>query len=212
MTTSRIYRGPEAVRLAKDKRWDELVSLVRGPRGPAWANLGERGGCGKLALHYAVHYGAPVEVVRLLLDVCPQGAQVTDDDGDLALHLAARNQPQVEVGRALLDAYPQGAQVTDDDGDLALHLAAEADGYCPKNHVMLALAHEGYLPSHPWTPETCAALRRIAAYIDRPEVRALIDAHLSRVRTLLRAFHRRCVPSELLPLLVGPVYSHDFFR
>ena len=81
---------------------------------------------------------------------------------------------------------------------------------------MLALAHAGHPPSRPWTPETCAILRAID--LDRlPEarralVRALIDAHMSRVRTLLLALPRLGLPSALAPLLVGAVYTTDFLR
>ena len=171
---------------------------------------------GDLALHMAAATQAPVEVVRALLDAHPQGVQATNNGGRLPLHEAAENLAPVEVVRALLDAYPQGAQVMDNDGHLAMHLVAvlpaHHDEYCPNNHAMLALAHAGFPPSRPWTPATCAALLRIAAdAAEWPELRELVDAHLSRVRTLLLVSHRRGLHSELLPLLVGPVYAHDFF-
>ena len=201
---------PEAVRLAMARRWDELIRLVRGPEGPARAS--ERTGYGSLALHKAAFYRAPVEVVRALLYVNPQGAQATDSGGCLALHWAAWDGASVEVVRALLDAYPQGAQVTDNDGDLALHLAARAEPYSFKKHAMLALAHAGHPPSRRWTPETCAALRRVAADLRIPAVRALVDVHLSRVRTLVLVSRRHGLPSELFPLLAGPVYAHDIFQ
>ena len=177
---------------------------------PQGAQVADSDGC--LALHFAASNGVPVEVVRALLDAYPEGAQATDSDRRLAFHWAAEAGASVEVVCALLDAYPQGAQATDIDGELALHMAAEADNYSPKNHAVLALAHAGHPPSRRWTPETCAALRRVAADINRPELRALIDAHLSRVRTLLLVSRRHGLPSELLPLLVGPVYAHDIFR
>ena len=83
---------------------------------------------------------------------------------------------------------------------------------------MLALVHAGHPPSRPWTPETCVILRRLAADFNpddearRADLRALINAHMSRVRTLLLVSRRRGVPSELFPLLFGPVYLHDFFE
>ena len=87
-------------------------------------------------------------------------------------------------------------------------------GFSPKVHVMLALAHAGHPPSRPWTPETGAALRGIdldrLPEARRPPVRALIDAHLSRVRTLLLALRRLGLPSALAPLLIGAVYANDF--
>ena len=81
---------------------------------------------------------------------------------------------------------------------------------------MLALAHAGYPPSRPWTPETCATLRGIdlnpLREARRAPVRALIDAHVSRVRTLLFALRRLGLPSALAPLLVGAVYTADLLR
>ena len=312
---------PQAIRLAIDRRWDELVRLVRGPEGRARAM--ERDEYGHLALHGVAAFGAPVDVVRALLDAYPQGAQVTDyrssslplhyaaynkvpvgvvralldtypqgaqavdNIGCLPLHVAARNQT-VEVVRALLDTYPQGAQMTNNHGRLPLHeaachealvevirvlldahpqgaqIASNEYGWLPlhtaarfgaplevvralldahpqgaqaadnkglfpldlaeavedlwwrgpKVLVMLALAHAGHPPSRPWTPETGAALRGIdldrLPESRRPLVRALIDAHLSRVRTLLLALPRLGLPSALAPLLVGAVYANDF--
>ena len=166
---------------------------------------------GSLPLHRAACTRAPVEVVRALLDVHPQGAQTTDIDGQLPLHLAGNKAP-LEVVRALLDAHPQGAQTMDRAGRLPLHTAAAFDNRHPQVLLMLALAHAGHPPSRPWTPETCAILRGID--LDRlPEacrllVRALIDAHVSRVRTLLLALHRLGLPSALAPLLAGAVYKN----
>ena len=133
----------------------------------------------------------------------------------LPLHYAARFKAPVEVVRALLDAYPQGAETMNNEGRLPLHLAAEADDdfYCPKVHVVLALAHAGYPPSRPWTPRAHIILRGLAAVILKHEARVLIDAHLSRVRTLLLALPRLLHgsnPSALAPLLINPVYASDF--
>ena len=173
---------PKAIRLAIDRRWEELVRLVRRPKGPVRASKRSK-------------------------------------FGNIALHLAARKGASLEVVRALLDAYPQDAQATGNGGDRALRLAAQAwHNYSPKNHAMLALVHAGHPPSRPWTPETCAILRRLAADFNpnhearRTGLRALINAHLSRVRTILLVSRRRGVPSELFPLLFGPVYMHDFFE
>ena len=211
-------RLPQAVRLAKGRQWDELVRCARGPDGQARAT--ERDGNGSTALHWAAAFQAPLEVVRALLDAYPQGAQVTDSAGCLALHLAARYGAPVEVVRALLDAYSQGAQTVNSAGRSPLDCAAAAaDGahFSPKILVMLALAHAGYPPSRPWTPETCAALCATLRGIDlnplpearRALVHALIDEHLSRVRTLLLSLHRLGLPSALVPLLVGAVYTAD---
>ena len=65
-------------------------------------------------MHYAALRGAPVEVVRALLDAYPEGAGMTDIIyRSLPLHFAAaphRGRAPVEVVRALLDAYPEGVR------------------------------------------------------------------------------------------------------
>ena len=45
--------------------------------------------------------------------------------------------------------------------------------------------------------------------VSRALVRALIDTHVSRVRTLLLALPRLGLPSALTPFLVGAVYTSD---
>ena len=89
-------RYAEALWLAENKQWEELVRLVRGPEGPARASETPPWEHGRLALHRAVEVApvAPVEVVRALLDAYPQGAQAKVHGpygGALALHLAAEN-------------------------------------------------------------------------------------------------------------------------
>ena len=206
-----------AVILVNDRRWEELVRFVAGQEGEASASRVSRGS-GWLPLHYAACIRAPLEVVRALLDAYPQGAQTMATSGMLPLHIATASGAPLEVIRLLLNAYPQGAQTLTNDRQLPMHLVADDDddeeNYRPKVDLMLVLAHAGFPPSRPWTPETCATLRGIRRLYSFPKAScmlacALIDEHLSRVRTLLLSLHRLGLPSALAPLLAGALYTAD---
>ena len=176
-------------------------------------------------MHWAAQLRAPLEVVRALLDAYPQGAQTMATSGMLPLHIATASGAPLEVIRLLLNAYPQGAQTLTNDRQLPMHLVADDDDddddddeeeevYRAKVDLMLVLAHAGFPPSRPWTAETCATLRGIRRLYSFPKahlplVCALIDAHVSRVRTLLLSLHRLGLPSALAPLLVGALYTTD---
>ena len=259
--------------LAEEREWDALLRRLATDEGRGEAC--EEGWWG-LPLHYAALRGAPVEVVRALMDAYPEGARKTDDegclplhfaatvevvralldanpegagmadeDGRLPLHVAAARRAPVEVIRALLDAYPEGARKTDDYGNLPLHFAAAygapvdvvrmlVDAYPgaaniednkgrtpgqltdpsdhPKLYVMLALARAGRPPNQPWTEPTHSVLRQVAAEVPNSEASALIDAHVSRVRELLRNLRRLGIPPSLNPFIVGKVDMSDIFE
>lgn len=69
----------------------------------------EKDNKGKLPLHQAVEYQAPVRVVAALLEAHPDGAKTRDDSGRLPLQLATECQAPAEVVSALIGAYPEGA-------------------------------------------------------------------------------------------------------
>ena len=75
----------------------------------------------------------------MLLDAYPEGAGMTDNDGQLPLHKAAKMcHPLEEVIRMLLDAYPESAGKTDEDGHLPLHLATRC-GALVENVIRMLL-------------------------------------------------------------------------
>eukprot|EP00237_Pycnococcus_provasolii_P011904 CAMPEP_0205953436 /NCGR_PEP_ID=MMETSP1459-20131121/17487_1 /ASSEMBLY_ACC=CAM_ASM_001120 /TAXON_ID=41880 /ORGANISM="Pycnococcus provasolii, Strain RCC931" /LENGTH=277 /DNA_ID=CAMNT_0053325553 /DNA_START=1 /DNA_END=831 /DNA_ORIENTATION=- len=71
----------------------------------------------------------------------------------------------------------------------------------PHLQIMVALTRAGYPPSRPWTPSIGHALRGISAGLGvsggRDEVIAIIQAHMSRVRTFLLAASRFGLKSDL---------------
>ena len=129
-----MFVEPEARRLAMKSQWDALVSLVRGPEGRVRAS--ERDFVGWLPLHWAAFKGAPLEVVRALLDAYPQGAQTTSSRGWLPLHLAASKGAPLEVVQALLDVHPRAVLETNQDSMTPLDEARQRD-YPQKKTIAL---------------------------------------------------------------------------
>ena len=74
---------------------------------------------GLLPLHLAIRWKVAVEILSVLLEVCPGAAKTKDRCGRLALHYAS----SAEVVRVLLHTCPEAARVADNDGSLALHVA-----------------------------------------------------------------------------------------
>ena len=110
----------------------------------------------------------------------------------------------------LLKAYPGAANIRDNFGNTPGRMSYSDDH--PKVHVVLALARAGYPPNRPWTTRTHSVLRGIAASVPDTGTSRLINAHVSRVRTLLCTLLRLGIPSALVPSIVGKVYESDFFE
>jgi ankyrin repeat protein/serine/threonine protein kinase len=112
----------------------------------------ERNYAGKLPLHEACRRGAPLSVVRVLLDAYPQAVKDREND-DLAtpLHEAAVgvfHQPQLLL--ALLDAHGNALKDKDARGALPLHHAcahqlsdAAVVARCLKEYPSSARQHDG---------------------------------------------------------------------
>ncbi|XRB23894.1 hypothetical protein RI054_36g137490 [Pseudoscourfieldia marina] len=86
----------------------------------------------------------------------------------------------------------------------------------PHLQIMVALTRAGYPPSRPWTPSIGHALRGISAGLGisggRDEVIAIIQAHMSRVRTFLLAASRFGLKSDLAHDIVGRLYAMEFVQ
>ena len=86
----------------------------------------------------------------------------------------------------------------------------------PHLQIMVALTRAGYPPSRPWTPSIGHALRGISAGLGisggRDEVIAIIQAHMSRVRTFLLASSRFGLKSDLAHDIVGRLYAMEFVQ
>lgn len=66
----------------------------------------------KVALHHALENGAPLSVVKSLLDVYPEGALERGGYYDMcAIHYACEKNASLEVVQALLTAFPEGSGI-----------------------------------------------------------------------------------------------------
>ena len=86
----------------------------------------------------------------------------------------------------------------------------------PHLQIMVALTRAGYPPSRPWTPSIGHAMRGISAGLGvsggRDEVIAIIQAHMSRVRTFLLVASRFGLRSDLAHDIVGRLYAMEFVQ
>lgn len=79
-------------------------------------------------LHFACWYGAPIQVVQLLIRINPDAVQYTcRKDLRLPLHHACcrKDASAIDIVRLLLSHYPKGAQRAERYGCLPLHFAAK---------------------------------------------------------------------------------------
>ena len=63
-----------------------------------------------------------VEILKLLLEKCPESVQRTTVEGNLPINFPAANRSP-EFCRILIEAYPESVTMTDDEGMLPFHLA-----------------------------------------------------------------------------------------
>jgi hypothetical protein len=76
-----------------------------------------------LPIHAAIIFGAPAEVVKVLIKAYSAGCSAHDDQGMLPLHLAFRSGSSEEIVLTLLDAYPEAIERVDYKGRLPSMLA-----------------------------------------------------------------------------------------
>jgi ankyrin repeat protein len=74
------------------------------------------------SLHDAVSTG-DTEIVKLLLERCPEAVKARNFWGSTPLHLATRR-GQTDIVRLFLEYWPEGSRETNGDGNTPLHLAA----------------------------------------------------------------------------------------
>ena len=106
--------------------WDDIFEQIKVNPSAARTDDG-----GVLPLHAACGAGAPLSVIKMLLDVYPEAARVKCDDGYLPIfyYLTLVTQsPSEEIVSALIEAYPESAAVADSDKRLPIHYACKATG------------------------------------------------------------------------------------
>ena len=68
------------------------------------------------ALHAAVIFDAPCELLEILIQAFPYGTKQTDDKGNLPLHLAFRNNLSISKIDVLVNAFPMGMEKNNKKG------------------------------------------------------------------------------------------------
>lgn len=81
---------------------------------------------GNIPFHYACLYGSN-EVIRCILEVCPEVAQVTSGKARFPLHLVCSRNWDLEgpCVRTILEAYPEAVCEVDRSNRLPLHWACD---------------------------------------------------------------------------------------
>jgi len=119
--------------------WDDIVKQITAD--PSTAKVAVDG---ILPLHALCGAGAPIDVIKMLLEIYPEAAQAKCGKGYLPLfyHLALNTEsPSEDIVAALLESYPGAAAVVDPNKQHPIHLACKATGVSEKIFTMLLRAH-----------------------------------------------------------------------
>ncbi|GAU14421.1 hypothetical protein TSUD_249610 [Trifolium subterraneum] len=123
-------RGLSPVFAAIMKRNKEMLSMILEKK-PTWIHLSDNHE--RLPLHYAASiasYGGHVEVVKKLLEYCPNSTEMLDKNhGQNILHIASNNGKHEMVHYILksqIHEYHKMINQQDKNGDTPLHLAAKS--------------------------------------------------------------------------------------
>jgi ankyrin repeat protein len=98
------------------------------------ADVKMRGQYAETLLHSAVR-GGKTDVVRLLLELWPEGASKTNTSWQTPLHFAVAK-GKTDMARSLLEIWPEGTREKDIHGNTPLHYAA-ADGVTDTARLLL---------------------------------------------------------------------------
>ena len=73
---------------------------------------------GRLPLHIACRNKVSLEVIRYLVDQCPDSLMVKEKEGRLPLYIAWKNNASLEIIYYLVQQYPNSVMVNENDGSL----------------------------------------------------------------------------------------------
>ena len=117
--------------LCKKRQWQAVIEHVRAHSISHPADLAKgRTGTQLLPLHIACENGAPIQVIKLLLNANPSAVQTSNLHDRLPLHCllaAAASHPLSDNAvSTLIEAYPNACRIADKDGNLPIHYACLA--------------------------------------------------------------------------------------
>eukprot|EP00986_Skeletonema_menzelii_P006654 scaffold2532_cov79-Skeletonema_menzelii.AAC.15 len=81
---------------------------------------------GMTLLHAVVRYNPPLDVVRRMIDLCPDQLAAKDCLGRTPLHVAAGSSAEPRLIKLIANAYPASCDATDEDGKTPLHFACDS--------------------------------------------------------------------------------------
>ena len=120
------------------------------------ANLtSSRDNDGALPLHIACQFGAPVEILRLIVQADAAALQTMNNNGDLPLHAACQaDAPSLDGIRFVVEQDPNAVQAANNDGALPLHLLCGSRPTVPTVKYLVSsfegalalMPHSGDLP------------------------------------------------------------------
>jgi len=119
--------------------WDVVVQQIT-----ADPSLAEVDVEGILPLHALCGAGAPLGVIKMLLEIYPEAAQAKCGKGYLPIvyYLALNKEsPSEDIVSVLLESFPGAAAVVDPNNQLPIHHACKATGVSEKIFSMLLRAH-----------------------------------------------------------------------
>jgi hypothetical protein len=185
------------IRLCMEKRWQAVIDHVRIHPSDAKITVGGVSDdvLAMPPLHIACQSGAPIQVVKALLNANPHACQIScGTQGRLPLHLllatAGAMSPsatplQENVVIALVEAYPGGCRVVDRAGNLPIHLACVASRVSDAIFTSIlsmhpegayARNHAGMYPLHLAASNKDLVTKRVAlAALDRGTIYASIS-------------------------------------
>lgn len=121
--------------------WQNVMEQIS--MDPSLARVGREG---VLPLHAACGASAPINVIKMLLQIYPEAAQAKSDSGYTPIMcylLLNTDSPSEKIVSALLESYPRAAAVADDNNQLPIHAACMAAGVSKDIFTMLLRAYPG---------------------------------------------------------------------
>jgi len=118
------YNNPTPIFTAiENQQWSNVLSILRNKTNRNQLNIWivKKTSSGdiewrKSSLHSALLCQAPLDVVKLIIELSPQLASLSDNEGNLPIHIAFKIDARDEILYQLLVAYPLGTNAKNIDG------------------------------------------------------------------------------------------------
>lgn len=78
-------------------------------------------------LHAAARYDPPIEIIDIIVKICPESPRARDCLNRTPLHVASGAGASVGIIKYLVHAYPDACTIQDEDGRTPLHFACDSE-------------------------------------------------------------------------------------